>query len=219
LKIAIKRMKANKASDECGLVAEFLHFAPENVWCTILNIMNTILRHGEIPCAWRKTLFQMLPKTKQSKVTTDFRPIANIRLMYIFFAYLILGRIEAPLEQWQPEEQHGFRKNRRMEEHLLTANMVIDKTLLANTPLWIVSLDLSKTFDRVDWKSLWEALRLHGVSPHLIWLLQITYANQKGQVVSNNDKSHQFDICAGVRQGCALSPRLFCSVLQLAMGR
>ena len=219
LQIAIKRMKANKASDECGLVAELLHFAPRNVLCTILNIMNTILRDGEIPCAWRKTLFQMLPKTKQSKVTTDFRPIANIRLMYKIFAYLILGRIEAPLEQWQPEEQHGFRRNRRIEEHLLTANMVIDKTLLANTPLWIVSLDLSKAFDRVDWKSLWEALRLHGVSPHLIWLLQMTYANQKGQVVSNNDKSHEFDICAGVRQGCVLSPRLFCSVLQLAMGR
>ena len=82
-----------------------------------------------------------------------------------------------------------------------------------------MSLDLSKAFDRVDWKSFWEALELHCVSPHLIWLLQITYANQKGQVVSNNDKSHEFDICAGVRQGCVLSPRLFCSVLQLAMGR
>ena len=219
LRYAIKRMKANKASDECGLVAELLHFAPENVWSTILCIMNNILRNGEIPCAWRKTLFQMLPKTKQSKVPTDFRPIANIRLMYKIFAYLILGRIEAPLEHCQPEEQHGFRSNRRIEEHLLTANMVIDKTLLGNTPLWIVSLDLSKAFDRVDWGSLWEALRLHGVSPHLIWLLQMTYANQKGQVLSNIDTSHEFDICAGVRQGCVLSPRLFCSVLQLAMGR
>ena len=82
-----------------------------------------------------------------------------------------------------------------------------------------VSLDLSKAFDRVDWRSLWEALRLHGVSPHLIWLLQMTYANQKGQMLTNTDTSHEFDICAGVRQGCVLSPRLFCSVLQLAMGR
>ena len=133
--------------------------------------------------------------------------------------FCILGRMEAPLEHCQPEEQHGFRSNRRTEEHLLTANMVIDKTLLGNTPLWIVSLDLSKAFDRVDWRSLWEALRLHGVSPHLIWLLQMTYANQKGQVLSNTDTSHEFDICAGVRQRCVLSPRLFCSVLQSAMGR
>ena len=47
----------------------------------------------------------------------------------------------------------------------------------------------------------------------------MTYANQKVQVLSNIDTSHEFDICAGVRQGCVLSPRLFCSVLQLAMGR
>ena len=70
--------------------------------------------------------------------------------MYKTFAYLILGRIEEPLEHAQPEEQHGFRtyvrggKNRGIEEHLLIANMVIDKTLLANRPLWILSFDLSK---------------------------------------------------------------------------
>ena len=34
--------------------------------------------------------------------------------------------------------------------------MVIDKTLLANVPLWIGSLDLSKVFDRLNWDSLWE---------------------------------------------------------------
>ena len=57
------------------------------------------------------------------------------------------------------------------------------------------------------------SLGLHGASPPLVWLLQMTYANQKGQVVTNNDKGYEFDICAGVRQGCLLSPRLFCSVL------
>ena len=161
----------------------------------------------------------ILAKTKRSKVTADSRPIANIRLMYNFFAYLVLGHIEEPLEHLQPEEKHGFTRNRRIEEHLLTANMVIDKTWLANTPLWIVNLDLSTVFECVDWKSSWKVLRPHGVIPHLISLLQMTFANQKGQAVSNNDTTHEFDICAGVRQGCVLNSRLFCPVLQLAMGR
>ena len=34
---------------------------------------------------------------------------------------------------------------------------------------------------------------------------------------STSDVSREFCIKAGVRQGCVLSPRLFCSVLQLAM--
>ena len=41
----------------------------------------------------------------------------------------------------------------------------------------------------------------------------------EGQVLSNTDASHEFNICAGVREGCVLSPRLFCSVLQLATRR
>ena len=214
---AIKRLKMNKASDECGLVAELLHFAPDNVVTALLGIMNQILHTGEIPSSWNKTMFQMLPQTKSARTTTDFRPIANIRLMYKTFAYLILGRIEDLLEQAQHEEQHGFRTNRRIEGHLLSANMVIEKTLLANRPVWILSSDLSKAFDRVDWDALCRGLRLHGVSAHLVWLLQVVYSNQTGQITGHSDVSREFCIKAGVRQGCVLSPRLFCSVLQLAM--
>ena len=38
-------------------------------------------------------------------------------------------------------------------------------------------------------------------------------------MLSNTAASHEFNICAGVREGCVLSPRLFCSVLQLAIRR
>ena len=203
----------NKASD-CGLVAELLHFAPDNVVTALLGIMNQTLHTGEIPSSWNKIMFQMLPKMKNARTTTDFRPIANIRLMYKTFPYLILGRIDELLEH---EEQHGFRTNQRIEEHLLSVNMVIDKTLLDSRPLWILSLDLSKAFDRVDWDALWRGLQLHGVSAHLIWLLQVVYSNQTGQINGHSDVSREFCIKAGVRQGCVSSPRLFCSVLQLAM--
>ena len=120
-------------------------------------------------------------------------------------------------EQHQPEEQHGFRSGRRIEEHLLTANIVIDKTLLANVPLWIVSLDLSKALDRVSWDSLWGGLLRHGVSRHLVWALRLIYWEQKGQIITKQDTSREFDIKAGVRQGCVLSPRLFSCVLEVAL--
>ena len=61
----------------------------------------------------------MLAKTARAQQPSGFRPIANIRLLYKTFAFMILDRIEALLEANQPEEQHGFRKHRRMDEHLL----------------------------------------------------------------------------------------------------
>ena len=119
----------------------------------------------------------MLAKTARAPQPSAFRPIANIRLLYKAFAFMILGRIEALLEAHQPEEQHGLRKHRRIDEHLLSATLCLDK----RTPLWIVSLNLSKAFDKVNWNVLWLALRDDGVCDHFIWALQLMYSNQLGK--------------------------------------
>ena len=130
-------------------------------------------------------------------------------------SYMIRGRIEKQLDKTQPEEQHGFRAKYRIEEHLLTANLVIDKTVATGKPVWIVNLDLSKAF--VHWGSLWQALRQHEVSDHMVWILQCLYHDQIGTVRGSSGTSRPFDIRQGVRQGCVLSPRLFACVLQWAL--
>ena len=91
--------------------------------------------------------------------------------------------------------------------------------MLLGTPLWLISLDLSKAFDRVDWQAMWKALETHGVSKHLIWILQLLYDNQRGQVITDTAESRAFDIHRGVRQRCVLSPRLFCSVLEWTLNK
>ena len=57
----------------------------------------------------------------------------------------------------------------------------------------------------------------HGVSQHLVWILQCIYYGQSGKVREHFVDSRDFGIHAGVRQGCVLSPRLFCAVLEFAM--
>ena len=148
---------------------------------------NDLMRTGQVPTDWqsdwRKTSFKMLPKTIRAKVPSEYRPIATIRLFHKLFAYMILGRVETQLETHQPEEQHGFRGGKRVEEHLVTTRLVLDKLSNADVPIWIVSLDLSKAFDRVHWPALWLALPEQGLSEHMIWMIQNLYRDQQGQVV------------------------------------
>ena len=216
LQVAIKRMKCKRGADEAGLVAELLKHALQELLVE-LHLYNDILSCGNVPSEWSKTVFIMLAKKVKATHAADFRPIAIVRLLYKVFAYLVLRRIEDCLEQQQPQEQHGFRTGYRIEEHLVSANLFLDKAAAHDMPVWVVSLDLSKAFDRVSWPSLWQALANHGVSAHLIWILQSLYDNQFGEVLGDWNRSRAFMIGAGVRQGCVLSPRLFCSVLQMAM--
>ena len=195
------------------MTAELLKAVPDEFFVRILEAFNVVLQSGRIPENWKLTTFRMLPKKLHAIQTSDFRPIASNRFFYKVFAYLILGRVEEVLESKQPEEQHGFRPGRNLEEHLLTANLLLDKTAAAGITVWIVSLDLSKAFDRIHWPTLWVTLREQGVPEHLAWL----YAEQIGEVMGEWGKNRRFSITGGVRQGCVLSPRLFSAVLQWAL--
>ena len=55
---------------------------------------------------------------------------------------------EEPLEHAELGEENGVRTKRRMEQHLLSANLVTDIRMLANKPK--VKVKLSKAVDRVD---------------------------------------------------------------------
>ena len=71
-------------------------------------------------------------------------------------------------------------------------------------PLWLVSLDVSKAFDRVGHQALFNAFELHGVSGGLISVIKLLYNHLTGRV----DDSKRFPIDRGVKQGDILSPVL-----------
>ena len=168
LLVATKRLKANKSADEKGFVAELLRFAFEDFLDRLLESFNGLMHSPQVPIDRRKTIFKMLPKHGRAKVPAEYRLIASIRFLYKTFAYMILSRVEPFLGAAQPEEQHGFRSGRRIDEHLVTANLVIDKSWSVNMPIWMISLDLSKAFDRVHWPSVWRALSQQGFNDHMI---------------------------------------------------
>jgi len=218
LKTAIRRAKLAKAADETGLTAELLRHMPNDICNDLLHMFNHMLFSGEVPAAWRKTLFKMLPKTLKPRTTTDFRPIANIRLFYKIFAYMILGRIEGTLETNQPEEQHGFRSKRRIEEHLLTFNLILDKNpgdgpaIVDHRPGSFKSLRPGQLITLASGGRSWR-ITTSGLDPPSS-LLSATWDN-----CWIRGNSFEFDIAAGMRQGRVLSPRLFCSVLEWALSK
>ena len=78
---AIKRMKLQKSADKRGFVAEsLLKYATDFVTAKVVDNFTDLITTGDVPREWHKTVFKMLPKNSRSKVPSNYRPIANIRL-------------------------------------------------------------------------------------------------------------------------------------------
>ena len=79
---------------------------------------------------------------------------------------MIYDRIKTRLDQNQNEEQFGFRSGRSTADALLFLEQMISNTFEWNSPLWMVSIDMRKAFDRIEHTSLFRALKKTGVDEH-----------------------------------------------------
>ena len=205
LQRAIRRLKMHKDPDTVGIAAELLKFIPDDFLQCLLEMYNFVLLNGLVPPVWKETVFAMLPNKMCAVQASNFRPTANTRLFYKIFEYMLL-------RGWRT--LRIFTSQGHSTAFVQTADW---KTFGSGITIWVVSLDLSKVFDRVRLPALWTALERQSVSQHLIWLLHKCNENQTGEVKTESGRSRAFSISAGVRQGCVLSPRLFNAVLQEAM--
>ena len=80
---------------------------------------------------------------------------------------------------------------------------------LKKTNVYVLMLDASKAFDRVEYCKLFKLLIQKGVSPLIVRLLINMYTKQRLRVKWNNVISDAFNATNGVKQGGVLSPILF----------
>ena len=74
---------------------------------------------------------------------------------------------------------------------------------------FVVFIDFSKTYDRVDRTLLWFKLIMLGISGRMLEALKSLYNEVKCSVRINGQMSDWFDVKIGLKQGCILSPLLF----------
>ena len=108
------------------------------------------------------------------------------------------------------EAQFGFRGGRRTTDPIFILSTAIQAHKKKRKPLYACFVDFAKAFDSVKHKLLWNKLAGMGVSTKILNLLQSMYGKASCRVTANNTLSSSFPCRKGVRQGCNLSPLLFC---------
>ena len=76
-------LKARKAQDADGFVAEMFGFGGADLSKCLLRILNSMLCTGNFEPTWRSTLLLMLPKTGGTTQANNWKPIAVLKITYI----------------------------------------------------------------------------------------------------------------------------------------
>ena len=94
--------------------------------------------------------------------------------------------------------------------------MVAEKCKEFNLPLWVAAMDVSKAFDSISHRSIFEALQEQGVPMAYLDVMARLYKEQQAHI-GGEHQSRDFPITKGTKQGDPISPLIFNAVLEAVM--
>lgn len=106
-------------------------------------------------------------------------------------------------------DQTGFMPNKNTAFNLRRLFMNLQATHDNTGSRVVVSLDVAKAFDSVEWIYLWECLRRFGFGPKFVKGLQLLYQAPTAWIQVNGRISDSFALSRGTCQGCPISPLLY----------
>ena len=206
---AILALKSGKSQGPDKLCAEHLKHAGDNLSAILTLFFNCAIVHGHLPAKFMQTNIIPIVKDKKGVLSSvdNYRPIAMTCIMSKVFELMILNRYKDLFST--TDNQFGFKSKHGTELCIFVLKELIDFYVTNNSPFYMCFLDLSKAFDRIHHRMLFEKLVSRNVPVLVIRILQFWYASQVFYVRWGHSRSDPFTVSNGVRQGSVLSPYLF----------
>ena len=115
---------------------------------------------------------------------SNYRPIALASLVSKLFECIILQRCEAFLGA--TDNQFAYKTHHSTDMALFLLKKTVEFYRSKNSPVFLCSMDLSKAFDRVCHKKLFEILEKRNIPPYILKVLKNWYATQNFRVTWGN---------------------------------
>ena len=150
-----------------------------------------------------------IPKDKRTSLcdSSNYRAIALSSMFSKVLDWIILVKEQSSL--LSSELQFGFKKGLSTTQCTYSFLETIDYYNYNKSSVFVLLLDASKAFDRINYWKLFTDLKKRNVSPLVLRLLLHMYTNQTLCVRWGHALSNLFSVKNGVKQGGVLSPILF----------
>jgi hypothetical protein len=214
IKDALRLMKNNKCPGEDQIGIELIKMGGDRLLEHLTTLFNLCLEERNIPTNWKNASLILIHKKGSIEEMKNYRPISLLSNLYKTFTKLLTTRLTPKLDSGQPVEQAGFRRGFSPIDHIHTLRQIVEKRNEFQRPLCMAFIDYEKAFDSLKTKAISEALTTLETEKIYIDLIQNIYENATATFMLNGIEG-KIKLEKGIRQGDALSPKLFTAALQL----
>ena len=206
---AMKHIKSNKKDGFDDVSTSHLIHASSVLSIHMSLLFTAMLHHGFSPSQFRFSKLIPIVKNKRKSLhdSNNYRAIALSSIMGKVFDWVLLNLYSSSFNT--SDLQFGFKSG----SSTVTCTYVLDEVTnyynQRGSDVFVVLLDASKAFDRVNYIHLFNELKTKALCPLVLRFLINMYILQSMCVSWENENSFNFLASNGVKQGGVLSPILY----------
>ncbi|CAL5398420.1 unnamed protein product [Camellia sinensis] len=168
---ALFQMHPTKASGPDGKPALFYQRFWPIVGAQVTRAVLGVLNEGKEVTAMNDTFLVLIPKVKTPKRMSQFRPISLCNVVYKIVSKVLANRMRKILPEIISINQSAFVAGRVISDNVLASFEIfhfLKNKRHGKEGHFVLKLDMSKAYDRVEWRFLPGVMERMGFNQHFV---------------------------------------------------
>lgn len=217
VKEAINNLNLGKSPGPDGLSAAFYKFLKHEISPVLTAVFREAFMLGVLPPSFSAAHTILIPKTEDTvklRQVTSYRPISLTNVDYKILMKILAKRLQTVIGIIVGPHQTCGIKGRSIVTNIHKARSVLESCDVMHTGVAMLQVDLDKAFDRVPHDGLMAVLEHINIGSVILEGVRMAYNKCTTRIIVNKVLGRRIEVQRSVRQGCPLSPLLFCIYIE-----